>query len=210
MSFKMQAKLLRALQEKRFQRVGGTNKVEVDIRIVASTNKNLEQAMKEGQFREDLYYRLQVVPITIPPLRERRDDIMPLIKHFVTLYNREFNKTVSKISPMAEKTLIEYPWPGNIRELRNVIERAILLESEDELLPEHLLLPEVEPGPEKPAVSATPTDYSMAAIEKMHILRVLKGVNWNKNKAARVLGIDRTTLYTKIKRYRLAEPAEIG
>jgi len=210
MSFNMQAKLLRALQEKRFQRVGGVNKVEVDIRIIASTNKNLERAMREGKFREDLYYRLQVVPITIPPLRERPEDIMPLVRHFVDRYNREFKNNVSRISPAAEKMLKQYSWPGNVRELRNVIERAVLLESENELLPEHLLLPEFEAKAEAPGTRAQPDDMSMAAVEKMHIARVLKRVNWNKNKAAKVLGIDRTTLYTKIKRYKLAEPVPVG
>jgi len=210
MSFNMQAKLLRALQEKRFQRVGGVNKVEVDIRIIASTNKNLERAMREGKFREDLYYRLQVVPITIPPLRERPEDIMPLVRHFVDRYNREFKNNVSRISSAAEKMLKEYSWPGNVRELRNVIERAVLLESENELLPEHLLLPEFEAKAEAPGTRVQPDDMSMAAVEKMHIARVLKRVNWNKNKAAKVLGIDRTTLYTKIKRYKLAEPVPVG
>ena len=206
MSFNMQAKLLRALQEKRFQRVGGVNKVDVDIRIVASTNKNLEQAMKEGQFREDLYYRLQVVPITIPPLRDRPEDIMPLVRNFVDRYNREFKNNVCRISPDAERMLMQYQWPGNVRELRNVIERAILLESEKELLPEHLLLPDHEPKAEGEQSEMEPDDQSMAAIERVHIARVLRNVNWNKNKAAKLLGIDRTTLYTKIKRYKLVEP----
>lgn len=210
MSYSMQAKLLRALQEKRFQRVGGVSEVEVDIRIIASTNKNLEQNMKEGKFREDLYYRLQVVPITVPPLRERRDDIMPLALHFMEMFNREFKKNVHKISSEAEKRLLEYPWPGNIRELKNVIERAILLESEEELLPEHLLLPEMEMRPERFGVQEAPDNLSISAIEKRHIDEVLNTVNWNKNKAAKLLEIDRTTLYTKIKRYKLVEPVEVS
>jgi two-component system, NtrC family, response regulator AtoC len=210
MSFSMQAKLLRALQEKRFQRVGGINKVEVDIRIVASTNKNLEQAMKDGQFREDLYYRLQVVPITIPPLRERPEDIMPLVRNFVAKFNIEFKNNVASISAGAEKMLLQYQWPGNVRELRNVIERAILLESETELLAEHLLLSDIEPKADGALAEMQPDDQSMAAVEKVHIARVLKSVNWNKNKAAKLLGIDRTTLYTKIKRYELAEPVPVG
>ncbi len=210
MSYKMQSKLLRALQEKRFQRVGGVSTVEVDVRIIASTNKNIEQAMQEGRFREDLYYRLQVVPITVPPLRERRDDIIPLVMHFMEVFNQEFKKNVRKISSEAEKLLLEYPWPGNVRELKNVIERAILLESDKELLPEHLLLPEMAIPIEKTAPVAPPDDLSMSAVEKRHIIGVLNSVNWNKNKAAKLLGIDRTTLYTKIKRYHLKEPAAVS
>jgi len=134
----MQAKLLRVLEERSFRRVGGTRDVQVDVRIVSATNKDLLKAIDEKTFRNDLYYRIQVIPIFLPPLRERKDDIIPLVEHFIGHFNREFAKNVKSISKMAEKFLTEYTWPGNIRELRNVIERAIILENEDTLLLEHL------------------------------------------------------------------------
>ncbi len=134
----MQAKLLRVLEDRSFRRVGGTKDIQVDVRIISATNKDLLQAIEEKVFRADLYYRIQVIPIQLPALRERRDDIMPLVEHFIAHFNREFGKSVKGVSKMAEKFLIEYAWPGNIRELRNIIERAIILENEETLLLEHL------------------------------------------------------------------------
>jgi two-component system response regulator AtoC len=134
----MQAKLLRVLEERTFRRVGGTRDIQVDVRIVSATNKDLLKAIEEKTFRNDLYYRIQVIPIFLPPLRERKDDILPLAEHFIGFFNREFGKSVKGISKMAEKFLTEYNWPGNIRELKNIIERAIILENEETLLLEHL------------------------------------------------------------------------
>ena len=134
----MQAKLLRVLEDRSFRRVGGTKDIQVDVRIISATNKDLLQAIEEKVFRADLYYRIQVIPILLPALRERRDDIMPLVEHFIGHFNREFGKSVKGVSKMAEKFLTEYAWPGNIRELRNIIERAIILENEETLLLEHL------------------------------------------------------------------------
>ncbi|MDY0267568.1 sigma-54-dependent transcriptional regulator [Trichloromonas sp.] len=134
----MQAKLLRVLEDRSFRRVGGIKDIQVDVRIISATNKDLLQAIEEKVFRADLYYRIQVIPIQLPALRERRDDIMPLVEHFIAHFNREFGKSVKGVSKMAEKFLIEYAWPGNIRELRNIIERAIILENEETLLLEHL------------------------------------------------------------------------
>ncbi len=134
----MQAKLLRVLEDRSFRRVGGTKDIQVDVRIISATNKDLLQAIEEKVFRADLYYRIQVIPIHLPALRERRDDIMPLVEHFIAHFNREFGKSVKGVSKMAEKFLTEYAWPGNIRELRNIIERAIILENEETLLLEHL------------------------------------------------------------------------
>ena len=115
------------LEERTLRRVGGTKDIQVDVRIISATNKDLLQAIEDRTFRADLYYRIQVIPILLPPLRERRDDIMPLVNHFIAHFNREFGKTVKGVSKMAEKFLTEYPWPGNIRELRNIIERAIIV-----------------------------------------------------------------------------------
>jgi len=134
----MQAKLLRVLEDRSFRRVGGTKDIQVDVRIISATNKDLLQAIEEKVFRADLYYHIQVIPIHLPALRERRDDIMPLVEHFIAHFNREFGKSVKGVSKMAEKFLTEYAWPGNIRELRNIIERAIILENEETLLLEHL------------------------------------------------------------------------
>ncbi len=204
MSYNMQAKLLRALEERSFQRVGGISKINVDIRIIASTNKNLKKLLAEGKFREDLYYRLQVVPIMLPPLRERKEDTMILAKHFIDKFNTEFKKKVYKIAPEAERMMLEYDWPGNVRELKNVIERAVLLECDDVLLPEHLLLWDSVKAPKKED-EANKKGMTLEEMEKTYIRNVLKEVNWNKNRAAKVLGIDRTTLYTKIKKYNLSK-----
>ncbi len=204
MSYNLQAKLLRALQERSFTRVGGVSKVKVDIRIIASTNRDLRAAMAEGTFREDLYYRLHVVPITLPLLHDRGRDVLLLAKHFIDKFNREFKKNVYKISPEAEAMMLEYQWPGNVRELKNTIERAILLECEDELLPEHLLFAEADAAPAADSAAVpTSTDMTLDEIEKEYIRRVVEAVGWNKNRAAKTLGIDRTTLYTKIKKYGL-------
>jgi two-component system response regulator AtoC len=205
MSYHLQAKLLRALQERSFTRVGGVSKVNVDIRIIASTNRDLQAAMAEGKFREDLYYRLRVVPISLPPLRERRGDILLLAKHFIERFNREFKKNVYKIAPETEQLMLEYHWPGNVRELKNAIERAILLECDDVLLPEHLMLTDGETAP--PPISAPlpeRADMTLEEVEREYIERVIQAVGWNKNRAAKTLGIDRTTLYTKIKKYGLS------
>ena len=204
MSYRLQAKLLRALQERSFTRVGGVSKVNVDIRIIASTNRDLRAAMADGKFREDLYYRLHVVPITLPLLRERGQDVLLLAKHFIDRFNREFKKNVYKISAEAEAMMLDYHWPGNVRELKNTIERAILLECDDELLPEHLLFAEADAAPtgDSSPVPAS-TDLTLDEVEREYIRRVIEAVGWNKNRAAKTLGIDRTTLYTKIKRYGL-------
>ena len=213
MSYNVQAKLLRALQERAFHRVGGTEKIHVDIRIIASTNKNLKKLLADGRFREDLYYRLQVVPITLPPLRERTGDIVILAKHFIDRFNREFKKNIYRIDPQTEKLLLEYPWPGNIRELKNVIERAILLYAEDVLMPEHLMLGDYQGEPQAEAEiggeALGSPEITLEEMEMRYISKVLDAVGWNKNQASKVLGIDRTTLYTKIKRFNLTKESPV-
>ena len=210
MKMAMQAKLLRVLQEKNFKRVGGTKQINVDVRIVAATNKDLEQAIAEGQFREDLYYRLNVVQIVSPPLRERHDDVLLLSQHFINEFNKDFKKSITKIHPDAAKLLLSYSWPGNIRELRNVLERAILLESEDILMPQDLSIsPSHQDSqqytPQENNQPALPADDEMTLddMEKWLIERTLANCSWNKNLVAKKLGINRTTLYTKIKKYNL-------
>src|SRR5467141_221911 len=138
MPLETQGKIVRALQEQTFERVGGSRRVEVDVRVVASSNRELSAEIAAGRFREDLFYRLNVVPIRVPPLRERREDILPLARHFLSQFNRQFGKSFASIDSGAEQVLLSYPWPGNIRELRNLFERIVLLSQGDRIVPQHL------------------------------------------------------------------------
>ncbi|MBN2428262.1 MAG: sigma-54-dependent Fis family transcriptional regulator [Deltaproteobacteria bacterium] len=138
MDILMQAKLLRLLEERSFRRIGGTTNIHVDVRIVSATNQNLLKAVEEKRFRKDLFYRLNVLPLVIPPLRDRKEDVLPLINHFIAHFNREMRRNVQGLSTLAEKFLVEYEWPGNVRELRNVVERAMILEDSREIMLEHL------------------------------------------------------------------------
>jgi len=189
--------LLRVLQDHRFERVGGEETLEVDVRIIAATNKNLMEEIKKGTFREDLYYRLNVIPIFVPPLRERRDDISLLASHFLEKFNQEKGKKISGISPEVMEILLSHQWPGNVRELENVIEHAVIIAKKDEItpkdLPQYLLQ-----KPLKEETFVTLQDY-----EKDLILKTLKELNWNKHKVAKKLKINRSTLYGKMKRYKL-------
>jgi Nif-specific regulatory protein len=197
----LQLKLLRVLQEREFERVGGTETVKVNVRILAATNKNLEEAIKKMAFREDLYYRLNVVTLFLAPLRERKEDIPLLSKYFLRIYNQRMSKRVSEISPQTMDLLLKYPWPGNVRELRNIIERALVLGSKDRILPEHLPL-EVQMV-EKKSYPQAQKNLPLREMEKQHITEVLQAVKGNKTKAASLLGIDRSTLYEKIKAYNI-------
>jgi transcriptional regulator with PAS, ATPase and Fis domain len=196
MEMGMQAKLLRFLEDRTFRRIGGSKVITVDVRIISATNKDLVRAIDEKIFRNDLYYRLQVIPIYLPPLRERRDDILLLANHFIDAYGREFNKRVKGISSMAEKLLVEYHWPGNIRELKNVIERAIILGNEDVLLIEHLPLEILAKTSTVAAPMVTfklpPEGVDIEEVEKELIRQALEISEWNQSKAAKKLnlGID--------------------
>jgi DNA-binding NtrC family response regulator len=193
----MQAKLLRFLEDRNFRRIGGTKALSVDVRIISATNKDLIKAIEDKSFRNDLYYRLQVIPIYLPPLRERRDDILLLGQYFIDHFNREFNKAVKGIAGPAEKMLLDYGWPGNIRELKNVIERAIILGNEDTLLLEHLPL-EIVSKSSVALESATaafklpPEGVDIEEVEKELIRQALENADWNQSKAAKMLslGID--------------------
>jgi transcriptional regulator with PAS, ATPase and Fis domain len=196
MEMGMQAKLLRFLEERTFRRIGGTKSFSVDVRIISATNRDLIKAIEEKSFRNDLYYRLQVIPIFLPPLRERREDILTLTNHFIELFNAEFNKHVTGISKMAEKLLLDYNWPGNIRELKNVIERAIILGNDETLLLEHLPLEIVAKASSQTAGLTTfklpPEGIDIEEVEKELIRQALEISDWNQSKAARKLnlGID--------------------
>jgi DNA-binding NtrC family response regulator len=193
-SLKTQTDLLRVLQEKEITRVGGHQTIKVDFRAVAATNKDLGVLVKEGTFRPDLYYRLNVFPIDIPPLRERKEDIPLLVDHFIHKYARAMNKRFESVSRSALDVLMSYSWPGNVRELENAIERAMVIGRE----------PEIQASDFPLQLTATPQPeggMSLEDVERGHILRVLEACDWNQTRAAKVLGIDRVTLYNKIKKY---------
>jgi DNA-binding NtrC family response regulator len=198
----MQAKLLRVLQEHEIKRVGGTDTIKIDVRIVAATNKNLEELVEEKKFREDLFYRLNVVTIHLPPLRERAEDIPLLADHFLRKYMGENKKNVSQISPEAMEFLLTYGWPGNVRELENVIERSVTLSHRSVILPDDL--PRRIRAERKGDLAQTlPSHLPLAELEKMYIQKILEEAGGNKKKAADILGIDRRTLYRMAARFGL-------
>ena len=197
----LQVKFLRAIQEKEVTPLGSTRPIRVDVRIIAATNRDVEAAVKSGSFRTDLFYRLNVVPIHLPPLRERRDDIPLLVNHFIQEYSRIYGVEPKWVTPEALQRLVDYGWPGNIRELQNAIERAFALSSQPEITPKDLpaaILHEPQP------TAAEITDpLPLEEIERRNILAALQRSGGNKNEAARILGIDRQRLYRKIEKYRL-------
>jgi DNA-binding NtrC family response regulator len=204
-SLSMQSKLLRVLQEKEFERVGGKETIKVDVRIVAATNKDLKKEVEEKRFREDLFYRLNVVPIYVPPLRERIDDIPLLANHFLKELNTLFQKNFSSVSPEALACFMNYQWPGNVRELRNVLEKAVLLGDGKVITMEHLP-EEVRKNKGEPQTPALPQGSSLDEIERIHIYRTLQDVGWNQTKASELLNIHRNTLREKIRKFNLKVP----
>jgi len=214
MAPKLQAKLLRVLESKCFRRVGGTADIQVAVRILAATNRDLQAEVADGRFREDLFYRLAVVPLTIPPLRERRDDIPPLVKTFLDQFNREMGRAIREITPAAMELLVAYDWPGNVRELRNLVERVVLMAGASRIdvgdLPEQVRLR--RPGPRRAPASGTlfggdrvPT---LEEVERAAIEHALGHLARNRTRAARALGISRQTLRTKIQKYELEGGSE--
>jgi len=195
---KMQVELLRVIESKKFSRVGGNEIIHSDFRVIAATNENLEDAVRDGRFREDLYYRLNVFTLFIPPLRERLEDIPVLAEHFLKKFTCQMNKKVSAISEDAMNFLIQYPWPGNVRELENAIERALVVCKGDSIIVEDLPF-----HINNNAAVFDNDDMSLASMEKRHIAIVLNNHNWNISRSAEALGIDRVTLYNKINRYGL-------
>jgi two-component system, NtrC family, response regulator AtoC len=193
-SLAMQAKLLRVLQEHEIKRVGGTETIKIDVRIVAATNKNLEELVAEKKFREDLFYRLNVVSIHLPSLRERPDDIPLLADHFLRKFAAQNNKPVCRISPEAMDILNRYGWPGNVRELENVIERTATLTSTNLILPEDLPR-RLQLEPAQIDMESLPSRIPLSELEKLYIQKVLEETGGNKKRAADILGIDRRTLY---------------
>jgi two-component system nitrogen regulation response regulator NtrX len=205
MSVSTQAKILRVLEDKVVDRLGGMEGIRVDLRILAATNRILEKAVADGLFREDLYYRLKVFKIDLLPLRGRREDILPLCQHFLSLHQHD-SRGPPEISPRARELFLAYHWPGNIRELKNCIEEAVLLSNGRVIYPENL--------PSELRRDDVPQPFgTLEEVEAQHVGRVLQSVNWNKRRAAEILGINRSTLYEKIRLYgieRPREPAQAG
>jgi transcriptional regulator with GAF, ATPase, and Fis domain len=200
----LQAKLLRFLDEKTFKRVGGLQDIRVDVRVVAATNRDLAEDVRTGRFREDLFYRLQVMPVHLPPLRERHGDIPLLARWYVERYNQEFRKRVHGLSPRALRALEQYAWPGNVRELRNAIERAMLLTERTELAPEDL-------GVLNRPSSATlfklpPEGANLDDVERQLLLQALDRSSWNQTHAGRLLGINRDQVRYRIEKFGLTPP----
>jgi DNA-binding NtrC family response regulator len=209
MSPKLQVKILRVLQDHQFQRIGGQKTLKVNIRVIAATNRDLRELVQSGRFREDLYYRLNVIPIKIPPLRERRADIPILVNHFIQEFSRKRKKSTCRISPETMRRLVDYDWPGNVRELENLIERMVILSEGDILdirdLPEHFHQspPEaIRLNTELPA-GGVPLQKMISDFERQLIIKALNQVNWVKNQAAQLLQLNRTTLVEKIKKQKI-------
>ncbi len=210
MSPNLQVKILRVLEEKEFEQVGGVKTLSTDVRIIAATHRNLQQLVEEKTFREDLYYRLNVIPVTVPPLRERKSDIPLLISHFLTEFNEKCVAEVHEFSNDATHLLKQHNWPGNVRELKNIVERLVVLKGEGTVdshdLPENFMAKSdnaapvlsVEISEEGISLNTAVTEF-----EKRLILESLNQTNWIKNKAAKLLDLNRTTLVEKIKRYKL-------
>jgi transcriptional regulator with PAS, ATPase and Fis domain len=199
-----QVKLLRVVQEGEFERVGDAERLKVDVRIIAATHKDLKKAIEQNEFRQDLYYRLRVVPIHLPPLRERKDDIPPLVSHFLQKFNKEMGRKVGHVSLSAIKLLTAYDYPGNVRELENIIEHAMVFCTGEMLDVEHLQKEIHEPDQFKEMIKA---ERPLAAIEREVILKFLNDTHWNYKQTALKLGMSRTTLWRRVKQYGLSKTA---
>jgi transcriptional regulator with PAS, ATPase and Fis domain len=202
----IQAKLLRVLEDRTFRRVGGTKDIHVDVRIISATNRDLLEAIKEKSFRNDLYYRLQVIPIFLTPLRERRADILSLVSHFIDHFNKEFGKTVKGLSAEAEQFLQEYDWPGNVRELKNVIERAIILENEEIMQLEHLpreLVSQSTGSDSGPLEFVLPPEgVDIEDVERELIRQALDMSDGNQSKAAKKLSLGIDAFRYRMKKFK--------
>jgi two-component system, NtrC family, response regulator AtoC len=202
----LQAKLLRFLEEKSFKRVGGSADVKVDVRVIAATNRSLQDEVRKGHFREDLFYRLNVMAVPLPPLRDRRDDVPRLLTHYIDSFNIEFRKRIKGVTPGALKALQAYPWPGNVRELRNAVERAMLLTEGNEL--DESLFPmlttssaELSDGMGLPA-----SGINLEELERSLVVQALERSGWNQTKAATLLGLNRDQIRYRVEKFKLEKP----
>jgi transcriptional regulator with PAS, ATPase and Fis domain len=205
----LQAKLLRFLEEKAFKRVGGSNDIRVDVRVIAATNRDLEDAVSQGRFREDLFYRLNVMQIQLPPLREHSSDVPQLVHYYIHAFNREFRKQVTGVTPEAMDLLRNYRWPGNIRELRNAVERAMLLADGDRLGAEHFPM-NVSRRSGARAFDLPEDGVNLESVEKGLVLQALQRTGWNHTKAAALLGLNRDQIRYRVEKFALEKPAERG
>jgi len=201
MSLGLQSKLLRFLEEKTFKRVGGLADIRVDVRVVAATNRDLDEDVKAGKFREDLFYRLQVMPVTLPPLRERKGDVPLLVSYYVDRYNREFRKKVRGLTPEAMKLLEQYQWPGNIRELKNAIERAMLLMDRERLEPDDFTT--LTRSVAATSFKLPPEGLDLEDVERQLLMQALERANGNQTQAAQLLGINRDQVRYRIEKFGL-------
>ena len=196
----LQAKLLRVIQEKEFERIGGMKSIEVDVRFISTSNRKMQEAIADRVFREDLYYRLNVIPIHLPPLRDRREDIIPLAKYFLEKFCIENHKRAKTLSPETEKLLLDYPWPGNIRELGNIIERAVVMDFDSIISPDQIYL-ENSIVPSNESKEVFPIGMTLQAMEKSMILETLQAQKENRKRTAEILGISTRTLRNKLSEY---------
>jgi len=223
----LQVKLLRVLEDHSFRRVGGLRDLHVDVRVIAASNRDLERDVRDGRFREDLFYRLSVISMTLPPLRERKEDILPLVEHFIAHYNYKFRKQVQGLSKETEQVLLDYDWPGNVRELKNAIERAMILEEEPLIRPLYLPIRVTSPGSAPhpsgsgrvgetqweelpdgrwlPRLKIPPSGTSLEAVEQALVEEALRQAHGNQTQAARLLNISRDALRYKMKKYNLGD-----
>ncbi|HTY01764.1 MAG TPA: sigma-54 dependent transcriptional regulator [Bacteroidota bacterium] len=206
----VQAKLLRAIELRSFRRIGGKEEIEVDLRIIAATNRDIKESLKSGQLREDLYYRLGVVEITLPPLRDRRSDVPLLVRYFACQLCEKYRKVCKQFTPEALDQLSSYPWPGNVREVRNAVESIVLTCAHDVVDIEHLprQLRQEQPGTSSDQFIEVPLGTKLAEMERLVIKRTLESLDHNKSEAARILGISRKYLYSKLNEYELEGKVE--
>jgi two-component system, NtrC family, response regulator AtoC len=199
----LQAKLLRFLEEKSFKRVGGATDLHVDVRVIAATNRQLQDEVRHGRFREDLYYRLNVLPVALPSLRQRPEDIPPLVNYYVDSYNREFRKRIRRVAPDAMERLKAYSWPGNVRELRNAVERAMLLADGDELTTAEFQVAGLGASKLSEAVALPATGVDLEQLEQSLVVQALERSGWNQTKAATLLGLNRDQIRYRIEKFKL-------
>jgi transcriptional regulator with GAF, ATPase, and Fis domain len=203
----LQAKLLRFLEEKRFKRVGGTVDIRVDVRVISATNRNLQEEVQQGKFREDLFYRLNVLPIVLPPLRDRRGDIARLVSFYINEYNTEFKKRIGGATPEALAQLQRYSWPGNVRELRNAVERAMLLAEGDILTAGDLGGTAAGPVRLSDRVELPPAGIDLDQLERSLVVQALERTGWNQTRAAALLGLNRDQIRYRIEKFQLEKSA---
>jgi transcriptional regulator with PAS, ATPase and Fis domain len=209
-SINCQIKLLRILQEKTFEKVGGNESIPTDVRIITATNTPLTDEVENKKFREDLYHRINVVSLFIPPLRDRLGDIEPLVEYFIKRFNEAHSKKVKGMSKSALQLCYNYHWPGNVRQLENVLERSIILSQGDFIIPESLPEELRKGTPQNPDLEGLTLSAAMAEAEKRILFKSLKQYNWNRQTTAQVLGISRTTLFNKMRQYQIDDPRKIN